>query len=558
MFALLLSCYPGSGPSPDRDGLLEASICERPVATTGGLVSGAADGETATCSWKGVPYAAPPVGELRWRTPQSVEPWSGILEATEWGSACMQDDGFVYINGNQTGYSEDCLFLNIWRPMRPGPFPVMVRIHGGAYQGETASIPMYIADRLAENGAVVVVTINYRMNVFGFLAHPALAAEDPDGGTGNYGTLDQIAALEWVRDNIEAFGGDPGNVTIFGESAGGWSVCTLLATPLAEGLFHRAIMESGGCVASLSLEQGGDNGCTATSELGCRRCDEGDLQCMRRAEAGQVLGAMTRPLSVRLLRRGLRYIPHEDGHVLTGKPLAMIESGRFNRVPFLAGSNRDEFRVVLGLRPGLWLGGARLYRARLRREFGDRADEIFRLYPPDAFDGAKNAYAAILTDRSIGCPTYDGVTAVSGQQGASYYYRFDYRGMNFGSFIGAMHWMEVPFVHMNFDRWPLGALYGPWNISEAKALASVIQAYWTNFARTGDPNGPGLPRWPAFGSEGRSVQVLEEDVRTEPAGMEERCAFWREYNRTHPPVWETGVLGRQGLKEPRAAEPLQN
>jgi len=235
-----------------------AGLCSEPVETESGRVSGFDDDDTDTCVWLGVPYAAPPVGDLRWRAPRQASAGEEVLEATAYGDKCMQKAEInEMINPSpEEIYSEDCLYLNIWRPTKSGIFPVMVWIHGGGYQSGTGTSRLIQGDRLAEAGEVVVVTINYRVNVFGFFTHPALREEDPDDSVGNYGSLDQVAAIRWVSDNVEGFGGDPGNVTIFGQSAGGRSICSLIATPLTQGLFHKAILESGGCQTSKSLEHG--------------------------------------------------------------------------------------------------------------------------------------------------------------------------------------------------------------------------------------------------------------------------------------------------------------
>ena len=231
--------------------------CTEPVKTGSGFVRGVKSQDTATCSWKGIPYAAPPVGELRFRAPQPAPAWSGVREAFGPGPQCMQ----VLARGDaRKNMSEDCLYLNVWRPQKSGVFPVMVWIHGGGYimgsGGQGATGMTFDGSRLAEFGDVIVVTINYRLHAFGFLADPALRDEDPNHSTGNYGSLDQVAAIRWVHDNIAQFAGDPEKVTIFGESAGGWSICTMLATPLNQGMFQRAILESGGCTKSEDLDQG--------------------------------------------------------------------------------------------------------------------------------------------------------------------------------------------------------------------------------------------------------------------------------------------------------------
>jgi para-nitrobenzyl esterase len=224
----------------------EAS-CVEPVETASGLVRGMSDQDTATCVWKGIPYAAPPIGELRWKPPAPSPSWSGVRDATGFSRQCMQAPGML--SDRKLGFSEDCLYLNVWTPQKSGTFPVMFWIHGGGLNDGAASIPMYFGNKLAQRGDVVLVSINYRLGPFGFYSLREFAEENPHGSSGNYGLLDMVQALEWVRDNVANFGGDPENVTIFGESAGGRSVCSLIACPLAEGLFHKAIIESGGCGA---------------------------------------------------------------------------------------------------------------------------------------------------------------------------------------------------------------------------------------------------------------------------------------------------------------------
>jgi len=230
-------------------------LCSEPVPTQSGLVQGHSIADTATCAWLGVPYVAPPVGELRWKAPQPMPAWTGVREAVSYGDRCMQKPWLgIKKAHHEKGMSEDCLYLNIWAPQKSGKFPVMFWIHGGGFNFGSGS--GYPGDRLAAFGDVLVVTINYRLSVFGFLASPELRGEDPNASTGSYGSLDQVAALRWVHDNIAKFGGDPGNVTIFGESAGGWAICHLLASPLAAGLFQRAILESGNCFASAGFNAG--------------------------------------------------------------------------------------------------------------------------------------------------------------------------------------------------------------------------------------------------------------------------------------------------------------
>lgn len=522
----------------------EPDSCEEPVATSAGLVRGAADAETETCSWKGIPYAAPPVGELRWRSPQPVEPWEGVRAALNYGPRCWQKGMMNQLEGKRgVGMSEDCLYLNIWRPREAGVYPVMVWIHGGGYVGGTGSTPLYSGERLAEQGGLIVVTLNYRLNAFGFLAHEEFQKEDPHAAVGGYGSLDQVAALQWVHDNISHFGGDPGRVTIFGESAGGWSVCTMLATPLTRGLFQAAILESGGCKASIPLEQGFQQGREAAKKLGCA---EDDVGCMRSRPPEEILE--------KLVPGGLfafPFMPHHDGYLLTDTPLNMIRAGDFNRVPLLTGSNRDEVsKVTALLRPRTYNDRPRSYAKGIHRFTPSaEAEKLSALYPLSQYGRPRLAYAQMFTDRALGCPTYEGADAVAGQGQPVYYYRFDYDRFRWGKTLGAIHAMELPFVFGTFDRPPVKIIYNtPKRIAEAEPLGRIIQSYWINFARTGDPNGEGLPVWPRFRLEDPKVQVLNLQVSTESAALAERCEFWSEYDQNFPALMENFL---QAAKNPQ-------
>jgi para-nitrobenzyl esterase len=518
-------------------------LCAEPVATASGQVQGMSDAVTATCSWLGIPYAAPPVGELRWKAPQPAPAWTGVRAADKYGDRCMQKGTMAAVDmGSDAAMSEDCLYLNIWRPRKSGSFPVMLFIHGGGYTGGSGSTEMYMGDRMASAGDVVVVTINYRLNVFGFLASPALREEDPNQSTGSYGSLDQVAAIKWVHDNIQGFGGDPGSVTIFGESAGGWSVCTMLATPLNKGMIARAILESGGCEAGASLEKGYKQ---AEKTAAVFKCAADDIACLRQVSAKDLLDkGMGGELS------GYVWLPHYDGYLLTDSPLAMIRSGNYNHVPFMAGSNQNEVDAVLYLMPKIWRARPEQYEQRIQDFLGVSADEAARIagiYPLSRYDNmVRRAFGRLATDSVLGCPTYLGLAAAAAQQPETYYYRFDYHGMRYGKHIRAVHAMELPFVFDSLDRNPIRLLYGKKNLKTAEPLARVVQGYWINFAKTGDPNGPGLPEWPRFDLNSPMVQVLDTQVRSEPAGMTERCAYWDEFNKTHASILETmGGLNKE-------------
>ncbi|MFO8057549.1 MAG: carboxylesterase family protein [bacterium] len=499
--------------------------CSAPVDTEYGKVRG--ERMSDSCVFRGIPFAAPPVGDLRWRSPEPHPGWSGVRDATEFSPQCMQK-GVMALEGELENYgmSEDCLYLNIWRPRKEGSFPVLFWIHGGGYQGGTGRTPWYWGDRLAQEHDVVVVTINYRLNVFGFFAHPDLRKEDPHNATGGQGSLDQVMALEWVRENIGNFGGDPANITIFGESAGGWSVCTMLATPLNKGDFHRAILESGGCEQSQSLEKGYKQARQVAAEMGC---DYHDVGCLRNVPAKKLMEEAGGSLA-----SGFDAKPHHDGHLLTGTPLSMIREGNYNQVPFMAGYNRDEFANAMKLTPRYYYTLPGQYEDRLgRMGFSDsEVKELVSLYPLREFDNRPvEAYGRMLgADASLACPTYFGLLEASRRQNNTYFYRFEYDDFTFGKYMGAAHAMEIPFIFGNLDRMPANYLYTRFNIDKARKLSEIIQSYVINFARTGDPNGSGLSPWPEFRPDNRRLMVFDEQTRVETMGVQrQRCNFWKEH-----------------------------
>ncbi len=505
-------------------------LCSKPVTTRTGQVSGMDDKDSKTCAWLGIPYAAPPAGDNRWRAPQPAVPWSGVRETKAFGRRCMQSGGLMESANSDPsgGMSEDCLFLNIWRPDKPGKFPVMFFIHGGAYVvGSGKDDP---GGKLAEFGDVIVITLDYRLGAFGFLATPALREEDPDKMVGSYGSLDQVAAIKWVHDNIANFGGDPSNITIFGQSAGGWSVCTMLATPLAKGLFSKAIIESGGCESTETLDQGYATGAIIAKKVGCK---VDDLKCLRAVPAEKLV--VSGPGDI--LKKGFIFFPHEDGYLLTGTPLSMIRSGNFNKVPLMAGSNKEEINAaVTAVRPRLAYALPFQYESRIIRDLNvtkEEAKKVEQAYPLRKYENSPGeAFGYILTDMLLACPTYFGLESFAGQDAPTFYYRFDYRGMNNGSVVGAMHTMEVPLVFNSIGE---GSSK---NIDQARELSRIIQSYWTNFAKTGNPNGPDLPVWPRFEPSHQTVQILDTEVRTEQSDSGQRCAPWDGYPQTHTPAWK--------------------
>ena len=510
-------------------------LCSEPVPTASGPVAGKSGTDTDTCAWLGIPYAAPPVGELRWKAPQPMPTWTGPRPALSNGPQCVQKPMMGFKDArNSKGMSEDCLFLNVFRPQKPGKFPVMFWIHGGGLM--FGSGQGYRGDRLAEFGDVVVVTINYRLNIFGFFATPELRAEDPNRSTGNYGALDQVAALRWVRDNIAGFGGDPANVTIFGESAGAYSVCTLLGSPLAKGLFQRAILESGNCQGSTDLEPS----FAAVPALAAKfDCAAQDLNCLRAVPA---LKLMNRG-SGSLTNAGYPFNHHLDGYFLNANSLSLIRSGNYNAVPFLAGTNHDEADVLAFLISEVRKAKPDQYRSLLQTKLDlsdSETEKLLMLYPLNQFGNQpRKAFGKIISDAAMNCPTYLGLAAVAAQRPDTYYYRFDYNRTRFGKRLGALHSFEVPFVFNQMDWGSNKNLYKRKDLPAARELSKTMMGYWTNFAKTGNPNGSGLPSWPEFKLDHPEVQVLDNSVRTEPAGVVERCSFWDEYLRSHPQLTDT-------------------
>ena len=490
-------------------GIVASGVATAQVKTTGGLVQGTSIADGTIRVFKGIPYAAPPVGDLRWQAPGPVVPWQGVRDATVFGPACMQGKIFGDISFNDL--SEDCLSLNLWTSAKAGERqPVMVWIHGGGFQAGGGSEPRHDGQAFARKG-IVLVTINYRLGVFGFFAHPDLTRESGRNASGNYGLLDQVAALRWVQDNIAAFGGDPQNVTIFGESAGSFAVSALVASPLANRLFHKAIGESGaffstGTLPLRPLAATEEQGARFASALGAE-----SLGALRGKSAADVLAgaAKTQP----------GFSPNLDGYIMPEDVAAIYAAGRQNHVPLLAGWNADEIRQAVTLRPQK--PTVQSFTDEMRKRFGDSADAILKAYPASSDAEALESLAAMSSDMFIGYATWKWIE-VHLQTGQSPVYRYSFdrkipvepgtkvKGVPAtSSDIGARHAGEIEYV---FGALELSLPKVPWEPIDRK-LSDAMTTYWGNFARTGNPNGNGLPAWPRYEAGSRRVLHLDEIIR---------------------------------------------
>jgi para-nitrobenzyl esterase len=509
-------------------GLLLSVLPFSAIAAENAIVSvdsGKLEGETEAGAarihiFRGIPFAAPPVGALRWREPQPAPAWSGVRQAKAFGMRCMLQPLFSDMMFRSSGISEDCLYLNVWTPAAPKHSsarrrPVLVYVYGGGFVAGDSSEKRYDGTAMARRG-IVVVTVNYRLGVFGFLAHPELGTNSPDHASGNYGLLDQAAALAWVRRNIAAFGGDPYHITIGGESAGSMSVSAMMVSPLTRDKIAGAIGESGALLqkwsppSRASAEQ---TGATFAQKLGAPT-----IAALRALPADQLLEAQGKA-------EGLSFGPIIDGAFLTEAPSATYAAGNAARVPLLVGSNSQEApgSAIFGSGPAT----VATYRAGLLRTLGDKADAIFSLYPAHADAEVMPAATAVASDDFLALPTWKWFDLQRRSGAPTFYYHYTRVRPRFATDTsnsplpwGAVHSAEIEYALGNLDANPLYA----WTAAD-RTVAATMSGYFANFIKTGDPNGEGLPRWTKASSNASKIKRQIIDVDTQGAAFPEQGRY---------------------------------
>lgn len=466
--------------------------------------------------FKGIPYAAPPTGSLRWAPPQAATGWDGVRDATETvpSTPCPQPTiATLPGESNRIGsLNEDCLKLSVWTPARQSAKkrPVFVWLHGGANIVGAGSD--YNAALLVASGDMIVVAVNYRLGALGFLAHPALSAAGPDGASGDYGLMDQQAALRWVRDNIRAFGGDPHEVTLGGQSAGSLDTCAHVASPSARGLFVRAVQLSGTCIAGgsfspPSLSAAHTAGLAYATAVGCS-----DAACLRSLTVPQVLAGQA----------GLTFGPNIGPSILPVPPAAAWGTGRANRVPTLIGSTHDEFRYFTSTRINFVTGPLTdaSYTAVVRNEFGSTADMVLAHYPVTAYASAGLAYSALKTDQLFACPARADALLYSTERSV---FAYEFNDTDAPAFVTDPNLPQGAFHAADLNSFFRQAPLDP----EQERMAQTMIAYLTAFVTTGDPNGRGRPHWPRYGNDVALSLVPGAIAVTSGFAADHKCEFWR-------------------------------
>jgi para-nitrobenzyl esterase len=497
------------------------------VKTQAGVVEGTMNAGGTVRMFKGVPFAAPPVGDLRWKAPQPVPKWPGVRQAEKFGPACMQTDVFGDIHFRDVEPSEDCLNMAIWIPAKSAgkKIPVLVWFYGGGFVAGGNSELRYDGESLAKKG-IIVVSPNYRLGVFGFFSHPDLTKESGHAASGNYGLMDQVAALKWVKENIAAFGGDPANVTIAGESAGSFSVCALMATPLARGLFQRAMGESGAFFPSNPQGPLGLKPLAVTEQAGAKFAESlgaKTLADLRAIPGDKLLQAAAKR------NRGFDFAPNIDGYYFPEDPRAIYAAGRQAHVPLLAGWNADEGKMTILFSPAK--PTAKSFAQQAEKRFGSEAAEFLKVYPAATDAEALESAYQLASDDFIAYSTWKWLNqqAVTGDS-TVYTYHFEQvpatrpdekMGPIPASEVGSRHAGEIEYVFQT-----LKSKDEPWTADDFK-VSDVMSSYWANFVKTGNPNGPGLPEWPAYsqGDDHQVMHLLDNSSHAAPESTRARYEF---------------------------------
>jgi para-nitrobenzyl esterase len=501
VLVLLAACGDSSSSAPEVD-----------ITIDSGTVHGLA--KDGVRRWFGIPYAAPPVGANRWRAPQPVTPWEGVRDALVPGEICPQYNPF-----GAAGGAEDCLFLNVFAADDAHDAPVMVWVHGGAFVFGSGSEAYYDGGKLAKKG-VVVVSLNYRLGAFGSFSHPGLPAEN----RGNFGLLDQVAALQWVQRNIAAFGGDPANVTLFGESAGGLSACALYLSPTSHGLFARAISESGLCSSDFerTAQKAQDDSLAVATKVGCTGTDV--ATCLAGATVEDLTNAIAPPPVAQQPPGGVFYLssfispaPFIDGTLIPTSLREGFAAGQFEKRPLLLGTNRDEGTLFHTIILATTVDDATQYHDAIVRRFGANAAAVEAKYPAASFSSPNAAIAAVTGDSAFVCPTRRTARAVAATGTPVYLYSFEHElETPLFTSAGVIHSAEIPFVFGN-DNFLLGSIG-----TSGAGMVDIMQTFWTSFAKTGDPGAT----WPKADATASQHELLVDPPSQAPDAKPALCDFW--------------------------------
>lgn len=506
--AALLACF-ACRPGKEEKNIIALDT----VKVETGLLTGIHNDSSGVWAFKGIPFAAPPVGGLRWKEPQPATSWEGVRKCDTFSASALQPPPNPFMMWTKEfmaplePLSEDCLYLNVWTAATSADEkrPVIVWIHGGGFSGGSGSVPLYDGEGLAKKG-VVFVTINYRLGIFGFLAHPELTKESPHHASGNYALLDQLAAIRWVKKNITGFGGDPNRVTIAGQSAGSFSVNALVASPLGKGLFEGAIAESGGMFSRETRLQSLEDG------------EKAGLKVAETVKAKSLADLRAIPAE-ELLKAGAPNMVTRDGYFLPESVLEIFEAGKQNDVPLLTGWNADE---------GFLFGKpktAKEFKAEAEKKYGSMAADFLKLFPAANDGEAAKAQKTISRNELFAWQNYSWARFQSKGKSKAYLYQFSRVPPGEPNY-GAFHSAEFGYCLNTLDKW--ARPFEEWD----KKLSEAMSSYWVNFATTGNPNGPGLTEWPAFDAAKPQVIDFGNEIKVIAVPAKDQFDFMDAYQAT--------------------------